>query len=118
MSGFLIIAALLFKPAIMAFQSYRKLPKPDRYFSAVCLSCFASFFFVMVSVAVYGWGQNGYMLWIVDCHHGFVYRSEKAGAARPPARPGSKDVRRRRRTESQHKSWDRRTQVVSHSQLR
>lgn len=86
--GFLIIAALLFKPVIMTFRSYRKLPKRDRNFSAVCLSCFVSFFFVMVSVAVYGWGQSGFMLWTMialTVSYSGLKRQEQLRLRRAPA---------------------------------
>jgi hypothetical protein len=63
--GFVILVTLLFKPAIVAWRDYRNLPKKDRAFSLVCFSSFVSFFFVMIAVAMYGWGQNGYMLWML-----------------------------------------------------
>jgi O-Antigen ligase len=63
--GFLILAALLCKPALMALHGYRTLPKTYRYFSLACFTSFASYFVVMISVAIYGWGQNGHMLWLL-----------------------------------------------------
>lgn len=64
--GLLLITAILFKPAVMAFNAYRTLPRKYRYFCATCGSSLLSFFIVMISVAAYGWGQNGSMLWIVN----------------------------------------------------
>jgi hypothetical protein len=49
----------------MALRAYRTLPKPERYFCINCFSCLVSCFVVMISVAAYGWGQNGQMLWVV-----------------------------------------------------
>jgi hypothetical protein len=63
--GLLIISILLLKPAVMAWRSFRKLPKLDRQFSLAFFSSLAAFYVVMISVATYGWGQNGYMLWTV-----------------------------------------------------
>ncbi len=66
---------------MIAWRSYRTLPRPDRYFSAVCFYLLTSFFFVMVSVASYGWGQDGYMLWILIALTVYVFRSKAAKAA-------------------------------------
>ena len=63
--GLLLMSALLIKPAVMALRAYRTLPKPECYFCISCFCSFISFFVVMISVAVYGWGQNGKMLWVV-----------------------------------------------------
>ncbi len=62
--GAILIAALLFKPALMALRGYKTLPRKRRYFCISCFSAFFSFFIVMISVASYGWGQNGSMLWV------------------------------------------------------
>lgn len=64
-AGLLIISILLLKPAVMAWRSFRKLPKLDRQFSLALFSSLTAFYVVMISVAIYGWGQNGYMLWTV-----------------------------------------------------
>jgi hypothetical protein len=63
--GLLILTILLVRPALMAVRSFRTLPKSDRYFSLVLLSSMAAFYVVMITVASYGWGQNGLMLWAV-----------------------------------------------------
>lgn len=63
--GFLILAVLLLKPALFSFRAFRKLPRASRQFSMSLFSSLAAFYFVMLSVAIYGWGQNGYMLWTV-----------------------------------------------------
>lgn len=63
--GLVLIALLLFKPALMAFWDFWKLRKPDRYPSLVFFIVMISYFFMMTNVAMYSWGQNGYMLWIV-----------------------------------------------------
>lgn len=63
--GLLILASLLIRPALLAWGNLRRLAKPDRALSLVFLSSLISFYVVMISVAIYGWGQNGYMLWTV-----------------------------------------------------
>ena len=63
--GLLLVATLLFKPVSMAIRAYRRLPKSDSYFCIASVSSIVSFCVVMISVAVYGWGQNGNMLWTV-----------------------------------------------------
>jgi O-antigen ligase len=63
--GFLLLGAILLKPAALALRSFRNLPKSNRHFCLVFFSSLAAFYVVMISVAIYGWGQNGYMLWTV-----------------------------------------------------
>lgn len=63
--GALILSTLLLQPAVLTLRSFRNLPRADRYFSLVLLSSLAAFYVVMISVAIYGWGQNGHMLWTV-----------------------------------------------------
>ena len=63
--GLFILSVLLFRPAFLALRSFRKFSRSDRYFSLVLFSSLAAFYVVMVSVAIYGWGQNGHMLWTV-----------------------------------------------------
>jgi hypothetical protein len=63
--GFIILGALLFRPAFMALRGYWTLSRRDRDLSLTFCCSFVSFFMVMISVAAYGWGQNGYMLWLL-----------------------------------------------------
>lgn len=63
--GLYIMAALLFKPAWVAWRDFWRLPKPGRYLSFVLFVNLVVYYFLMLSVAMYSWGQNGYMLWIV-----------------------------------------------------
>jgi hypothetical protein len=63
--GCLILATLLLKPLLIAWNSYRRLPKSDAYFCFTCMCCLFACYFCMGSVSAYGWGQNGYMLWIL-----------------------------------------------------
>jgi O-antigen ligase len=63
--GLALIGALLFKALLMAFQSYRNLPLPENYFSGVIFISLTGFYFLLLSVAGYSWGQQGYMAWIL-----------------------------------------------------
>lgn len=63
--GMLLIGILLFKPLFMAFKDYRRLPQPDNYFSGVLFISLSGFYFLLLSVAGYSWGQQGYMAWIL-----------------------------------------------------
>jgi O-Antigen ligase len=63
--GLFLIAALLLKPLLMAFHSYRTLPQPENSFSGVLFLSLIGFYFLLFSVAGYSWGQQGYMAWIL-----------------------------------------------------
>ncbi len=70
--GLFIIGCLLIAPLWIAFRSYLRLPKPDNYLSGVLLISLTGFYFLLMSVAGYSWGQQGYLSWIlismVVCH--------------------------------------------------
>ncbi len=63
--GLILIGALLFKPMFLALRNYSTLPRPEKYLSAVLFICLGGFNFLMLSVAAYAWGQQGYMNWIL-----------------------------------------------------
>lgn len=63
--GVLIVGLLLLKPLLMTLRGYRRLPAPERYFSGVLFISLAVFYFGLLSVAGYGWGQQGLMAWIL-----------------------------------------------------
>ena len=63
--GLGIISLLLATPAWRAWKDFRTLPRPDRYLSLTLSVAMVTYYFMMLSVAMYAWGQNGYMLWIV-----------------------------------------------------
>lgn len=64
-AGLLITALLLLKPALVAYRSFRKLPRPANSLCMVLLANMLAFYFLMTNVAIYGWGQQSYMLWIL-----------------------------------------------------
>jgi hypothetical protein len=49
----------------MTLRSYKRLPRPERYFSGALVISLATFYFGLLSVAGYGWGQQGFMAWIL-----------------------------------------------------
>ena len=63
--GLLIIGALLFSGVWIAFKNYLYLPQPESYFSGVIFISLSGFYFLLLSVAGYSWGQQGYMAWIL-----------------------------------------------------
>jgi hypothetical protein len=63
--GLFFVGILLFAPLLIAFRSYRCLPWPANYFSGVLFISLAGFYFLLLSVAGYNWGQQGYMAWIL-----------------------------------------------------
>jgi hypothetical protein len=63
--GLFLVGLLLFKPLWMTARSYLRLPKPANYFSGVLFIALAAFYFLLLSVAGYSWGQQGFMSWIL-----------------------------------------------------
>jgi hypothetical protein len=63
--GLLFVSLLLFAPLVIAFKSYLHLPQPDNYLSGVLFISLVGFYFLLLSVAGYNWGQQGYMAWIL-----------------------------------------------------
>ena len=63
--GLFLIACLLFTPAFLAWRDFRRLPDPDRYLSLHLFVCMGIYYFMMLGVDSYAWGQEGYMLWII-----------------------------------------------------
>jgi O-Antigen ligase len=63
--GLILISILLFTPLLMALRNYWVLPRPDNEFSGVIFISLLGFYFLLLSVAGYSWGQQGYMSWIL-----------------------------------------------------
>ena len=63
--GLFIIFALLMSPLFIALRSYIRLPKPENQLSGVLFISLVGFYFLLMSVAGYSWGQQGYMSWIL-----------------------------------------------------
>lgn len=63
--GLLLIGALLFKALWIAVRSYRSLPKPGNLLDGMLFVVLGGFYFLLLSVAGYSWGQQGYLAWIL-----------------------------------------------------
>ncbi len=79
--GLLITSCLLFAPLWIAFRNFRLLPRPENRLSGVLLTCLLGFYFLLLSVAGYSWGQQGYLNWIlisiVVCHSRLAFQIEE-----------------------------------------
>lgn len=63
--GLLLIGLLLFAAAFYALRTWRMFRGNAGAMSGVFFVCLAGFYFLMLSVAAYSWGQQGYMSWIL-----------------------------------------------------
>jgi hypothetical protein len=63
--GLFLVGLLLLVPLFMNIRSYLRLPRPERYLSGVLFISLAAFCFLLLSVAGYNWGQQGFMAWIL-----------------------------------------------------
>jgi O-antigen ligase len=92
--GLLIIAILLLKPAVLVFNDWRRIRKPQNYLCGILLINMAQYYFMMTNVALYAWGQTAYMLWMWIAA-GMVYkhvlqREKTAGAAEAQPADGAR----------------------------
>ncbi len=62
--GLFIIGALLIWPLLMTVRNFQRLPRPEKYLSGVFFISLTAFYFMLLSVAGYSWGQQGFMAWI------------------------------------------------------
>ena len=63
--GLFIMGILLCRPLYIAWRGYRRLPRPSNQLSGVLGVSLSGFCFLLLSVAGYSWGQQGYMAWIL-----------------------------------------------------
>jgi hypothetical protein len=63
--GLAIVTILLLRPLMMMLRHYRRMPRPENYFIGVIFISLAGFYFGLLSVAGYNWGQQGFMAWIL-----------------------------------------------------
>src|SRR5712692_2601721 len=78
--GLLIIASILFTPAWRAWRHFRHSSDRHRHANLYFLVNMVAYYFMMLSVAMYSWGQTGYMLWIIIAASLAYSRLEKAQA--------------------------------------
>jgi len=63
--GLLLMMILLFRALLLILKNYRRLPYPDNELSGVIFISLTGFYFLLLSVAGYSWGQQGYMAWVM-----------------------------------------------------
>jgi hypothetical protein len=63
--GFVLFTLLLGKPLAVGLRNYLRAPPVKRDLLLVLVVNLAMYYFMMTSVMMYSWGQNGYMLWLV-----------------------------------------------------
>lgn len=63
--GLVIMCLLLGSTLLIAWKGYRRLPRPGNNLSGVFFIVLAGFYFLLLSVAGYSWGQQGYMAWVL-----------------------------------------------------
>jgi len=63
--GLLLVGILLFKPLLMTLRNFLSLPRPEKYFSGLLFIALGAYYFLLLSVAGYGWGQQGFIAWIL-----------------------------------------------------
>jgi hypothetical protein len=93
--GIVITALLLLTPAWITWRTCRTLGKPFSDLPLVLLCNMLAFYFLMSNVAIYGWGQQSYMLWIAIALGTLEPALFRLGAAEPvrtaPASPWPQD---------------------------
>lgn len=63
--GFLITALMLVAPLLISVRSYFKDSEENRPLPLLFICNMGAYYFLMTNVAIYGWGQQSYMLWII-----------------------------------------------------
>jgi hypothetical protein len=63
--GLFLVGLLLLKSVIIGYQYSRKTKRPDNLLCMALVTSILSFCFMMTNVAIFGWGQQSYMLWII-----------------------------------------------------
>jgi len=79
--GLTIVLLLFYKALRRTYRAYRTLPSPENAICMIFLVNIATFCFMMTNVAIFGWGQENIMLWIVMALamiYPYLVRSERA----------------------------------------
>ncbi len=63
--GLGIVALLLLRAASAAYKQYRNLQEPHRLLCLVLLIDIVAITFMMTNVAIFGWGQQSYLIWVL-----------------------------------------------------
>jgi hypothetical protein len=87
--GLFIIALLLMQPMLLAWKRFRSMGDSERNLMLVLFINMFVFYFQMLSVGMYSWGQNGYMLWILIAATYSLDRIKKAEILREDPAPAA-----------------------------
>ncbi len=63
--GFTIVMLLFYRVLRLTYRAYRYLPAPYNSLPMILLSTIVTFCFMLTNVAIFGWGQENAMFWIV-----------------------------------------------------
>jgi len=63
--GLLIVILMLFKVGVITLRNCFRLPKPANQLCVVLFANICAFCFMMTNVAIFGWGQQTYMFWLI-----------------------------------------------------
>jgi O-antigen ligase len=63
--GALIMFTLLIKPAIVALKNSKRAREPENLLCLSLCGCMLAFLFMTTNVAIYGWGQQGFWMFII-----------------------------------------------------
>ncbi len=89
--GLLIVALLLIRAALTAYRQYRRMEGPGQLLCLVLLVDIVSFGFLMTNVAIFGWGQQSYLIWILLAIAMTHPRLAEEASAAVPALTGEAD---------------------------
>lgn len=64
-AGLLITSLLLLTPLLISVRCYLTLSANEKSLPLLFTCNLGAFFFLMTNVAIYGWGQQSYLLWII-----------------------------------------------------
>ena len=88
--GFLITALMLLAPLFIALRCFWRGNEDTRLLPLLFICNLSAYFFLMTNVAIYGWGQQSYVLWIVlamAAIYPVVLRREAKSKIEPDAAP-------------------------------
>jgi hypothetical protein len=63
--GLFITAVLLLAPVLLSLRCWLNSDRSDGMLPLLLLCNMCSYYFLMTNVAIYGWGQQSYMLWMI-----------------------------------------------------
>ncbi len=63
--GLIIMLLLLIKAGLLNLMYFIKMYGPDKYLFLLIFTNLTAYYFLMTNVSLYGWGQPGYLVWIL-----------------------------------------------------